>query len=92
MIFYEYFRTMAEGRVVVSLKCGVTLSGVLKAIDPFLNISLEGVEIPGDCPAFAAMRVCAVRGSAIKTIRLSPNPAGEKLLADASRLRCSLGQ
>lgn len=91
MIFFEYFNTMISKRVVVVLKNGLCVSGVLASVDPFLNIRLEGVQVEENNPALATISHCSIRGSAIKMLRLPHSEELEVLLSDASRLRCCLG-
>lgn len=92
MLFFEYFRAVSRSNVTVELKNGVVLSGILKVVDPFLNISLENVSVQSDCPVISKMETCSVRGSSIKLIRLKPCEPADSVLMEGTRLKSCLGK
>ncbi|KAI5171987.1 U6 snRNA-associated Sm-like protein LSm2 [Pancytospora epiphaga] len=91
MLFYEYFKTLISSPVSVSLKNGMAMRGILRNVDPFLNITLNEITVEIGDGFLSDMETCSIRGSAIKLIRVESNPEMTKKLADATRLRYSLG-
>lgn len=92
MLFYEYFRSLTGSHVAVELKNGMSLAGTLASIDPFLNAKLGGVRLVEGDDALGSLSVCSIRGSAIKTIRTRSRADSDRVLTDATRLRCCLGK
>ena len=45
MLFYSFFKTLEGKQVTVELKNNLRLTGVLVAVDQYLNIKLDSVEV-----------------------------------------------
>jgi len=68
MIFFSFFKTLVGQEVVVELKNGVTMRGVLVSVDQYLNVKLKsiGVDDAVTYPQLAALKNCFIRGSVIR--------------------------
>jgi len=91
MLFYEYFKTLISSHIIVSLKNGMVLSGLLVDVDPFLNLTLDRIQVEQGDDALADLQTCSIRGSAVKLIRFRGDAAVIQRVVDATRLRCCLG-
>jgi len=87
MLFYSFFKTLEGREVVVELKNGLEMKGVLHSVDQYLNVKLSNV-IPVHVdryPQLSCLRNCFVRGSVVRYIRISKNDVDVPLLQDAAR-------
>ena len=44
-VFYSFFKTLVEQEVTVELKNDLTIKGILKSVDQFLNIKLDEITV-----------------------------------------------
>lgn len=90
MLFYEFFKRHLNTPVKITLKNEMVLSGMLKSIDPFLNMKIDNVRVDDGVHGLENISVCSVRGSAIKCVDLEKNPTLDKRLCEATLLKFSL--
>lgn len=90
MLFYEFFKRHLNTPVKITLKNEMVLSGVLKSIDPFLNMKIDSVKLGNEVHGLGSVSVCSVRGSAIKCVDLDRDPVLDKRLCEATFLKFSL--
>ncbi|ORD94757.1 LSM2 [Enterospora canceri] len=95
MIYFEYFKSQIERQIVVHLKNRMVFRGILRNVDPFLNIKLDSVQIESDNEFISIkngiknIKMCSIRGSAIKCIEMDRIGIEERL-TEASRLRYNI--
>lgn len=92
MIFLEYFRRHIGKKVIITLKAGIEITGVLRNVDHFLNLMVASAMLRSteyqSCP-MQMLEVCSIRGSAVKFVDLEQNPMLERYISDATLLRFS---
>lgn len=95
MIFFEYFKTQLNNEVVVNLKNDMSIFGILKNVDPFLNIKIENAIATSNNEfiiidkSISNIQFCSIRGSAIKSVELKKNGL-EDHMVEATRIKCNL--
>ena len=98
-IFYSLFKTLVGSEVVVELKNGVVLRGVLTSVDQYLNVKLHNVHasthtvkpdtatlVERALPHMECVQNCFVRGSVIRYITLPPEQVDVHLLHESMRM------
>ncbi|KAH3901818.1 Sm-like protein LSM2 SCDLUD_001600 [Saccharomycodes ludwigii] len=88
MLFFSLFKTLVDQEVVVELKNGVEIKGVLKSVDQFLNLKLDNLQetsVFKQLPHLYAVRNIFIRGSNIRYVYLKKNMIDTNLLQDATR-------
>jgi U6 snRNA-associated Sm-like protein LSm2 len=45
IVFYSFFKTLVDQEVTVELKNDLTIKGILKSVDQFLNIKLDDITV-----------------------------------------------
>jgi small nuclear ribonucleoprotein (snRNP)-like protein len=45
VVFYSFFKTLVDQEVTVELKNDLTIKGILKSVDQFLNIKLDDITV-----------------------------------------------
>lgn len=73
--------------VVIELKNGMELRGVLFSVDQYLNIKLEDIEVldHDKYPHMWAVTKAFIRGSVVRYMQLDPLDVDCQLLQDATR-------
>ena len=95
MLFFEYFKSQLNNEIIVNLKNDISISGILKNVDPFLNIKIENViaistnEFIKINKSITNIKLCSIRGSAIKSVELKKNGLEEHMV-EATRIKCNL--
>ena len=87
MLFYEFLQTNLKSRMLVVLKNGVSISGELCSVDPYMNLSLQEVNVAGDYPGLNGIHTCSIRGSSVKYLMMKRNERLLEALNSGSRLR-----
>jgi U6 snRNA-associated Sm-like protein LSm2 len=44
-VFYSFFKTLVDQEVTVELKNDLSIKGILKSVDQFLNIKLDDINV-----------------------------------------------
>ncbi|KAH9410752.1 putative LSM domain-containing protein [Ordospora pajunii] len=87
MLFYEFLQSNIRNRIIVVLKNGVSISGELSNVDPYMNLSLQEVNAAGECPGLSGVHTCSIRGSSVKYVMMKKNDKLLEALNSGSRLR-----
>lgn len=90
MLFFEYFRKYVNKKITLYLKNELVITGILKSVDPYLNMQIISPEVSPDCPGLGKISKCSVRGSSIKTVDLEKDIELEARVTDATYLRFGL--
>lgn len=45
LVFYSFFKTLVDQEVTVELKNDLSIKGILKSVDQFLNIKLDDITV-----------------------------------------------
>ena len=45
VVFYSFFKTLVDQEVTVELKNDLSIKGILKSVDQFLNIKLDDITV-----------------------------------------------
>ena len=73
-LFYTFFQQLADKKtpVTVELKNDLQISGVLQAVDQFLNIKLNDITTsdPEEYPHVLSVKNMFIRGSVIRYVHL----------------------
>ncbi|PCH43833.1 U6 snRNA-associated Sm-like protein LSm2 [Wolfiporia cocos MD-104 SS10] len=87
MLIFSVFKTLTDQRVTVELKNDLCISGVLKSVDQFLNIRLDGIQVMDEerHPHMTAVKNCFIRGSVVRYVLLPAEAVDTQLLEDATR-------
>jgi len=87
MLIFSVFKTLTDQRVTVELKNDLSISGVLKSVDQFLNIRLDSIKVLDETrhPHMMAVKNCFIRGSVVRYVQLPAEHVDTQLLEDATR-------
>ncbi|EPY51261.1 U6 snRNP-associated protein core protein [Schizosaccharomyces cryophilus OY26] len=87
MLFYSFFKTLIDTEVTVELKNDMSIRGILKSVDQFLNVKLENISVVESekYPHMAAVKDLFIRGSVVRYVHMSSAYVDTILLADACR-------
>ncbi|KAG1851682.1 hypothetical protein F4604DRAFT_1883562 [Suillus subluteus] len=72
MLIFSVFKTLTDQRVTVELKNDLSITGVLKSVDQFLNIRLDSINVLDEArhPHMMAVKNCFIRGSVVRYVQL----------------------
>ncbi|KAG8711524.1 U6 snRNA-associated Sm-like protein LSm2 [Ceratobasidium sp. 395] len=76
-LVHNVFKTLTDQEVTVELKNDLSITGVLKSVDQFLNIRLDAIKM--------AVKNCFIRGSVVRYVQLPASGVDTQLLEDATR-------
>ncbi|KAK0454936.1 U6 snRNA-associated Sm-like protein LSm2 [Armillaria borealis] len=87
MLIFSVFKTLTDQQVTVELKNDLSITGVLKSVDQFLNIRLDNIQVldPARHPHMMAVKNCFIRGSVVRYVQLPGENVDTQLLEDATR-------
>ncbi|KAH9485026.1 U6 snRNA-associated Sm-like protein LSm2 [Psilocybe cubensis] len=87
MLIFSVFKTLTDQQVTVELKNDLSITGVLKSVDQFLNIRLDNIKVADENrhPHMMAVKNCFIRGSVVRYVQLPPEHVDTQLLEDATR-------
>lgn len=87
MLIFSVFKTLTDQQVTVELKNDLSITGVLKSVDQFLNIRLDNIKVLDEArhPHMMAVKNCFIRGSVVRYVQLPPESVDTQLLEDATR-------
>eukprot|EP01059_Diplonema_ambulator_P006907 TRINITY_DN1647_c0_g1_i1.p1 TRINITY_DN1647_c0_g1~~TRINITY_DN1647_c0_g1_i1.p1 ORF type:complete len:122 (+),score=20.89 TRINITY_DN1647_c0_g1_i1:1894-2259(+) len=89
MLFHSFFKSLEKKGnvdVIVELKNGMALRGVLVSVDQYLNLKLGNVHVDQKkYPQMAAVKICFIRGSVIRYIQLPPGEVDSDVMIEASK-------
>ncbi|KAI6044691.1 U6 snRNA-associated Sm-like protein LSm2 [Pisolithus marmoratus] len=65
----------------------LSITGVLKSVDQFLNIRLDSIKVLDEArhPHMMAVKNCFIRGSVVRYVQLPAEHVDTQLLEDATR-------
>ncbi|EMD32098.1 hypothetical protein CERSUDRAFT_119079 [Gelatoporia subvermispora B] len=92
MLIFSVFKTLTDQQVTVELKNDLSITGVLKSVDQFLNIRLDSIKVLDEArhPHMMAVKNCFIRGSVVRYVQLPAEHVDTQLLEDATRRgRCT---
>ncbi|KZT04602.1 Sm-like ribonucleoprotein [Laetiporus sulphureus 93-53] len=94
MLIFSVFKTLTDQRVTVELKNDLSITGVLKSVDQFLNIRLDSIKVLDEArhPHMMAVKNCFIRGSVVRYVQLPAEHVDTQLLEDATRRGCQSSQ
>jgi len=98
-VFYSFFKTLVDQEVTVELKNDLSIKGILKSVDQFLNIKLDDItvleenkyphlvssSIPTTLTRQVAVKNVFIRGSVVRYVHLPASAVDTALLEDATR-------
>ncbi|KAJ7163623.1 U6 snRNA-associated Sm-like protein LSm2 [Mycena crocata] len=99
MLIFSVFKTLTDQQVTVELKNDLSITGVLKSVDQFLNIRLDSIKVQDEARhphmaritlglsagLFMAVKNCFIRGSVVRYVQLPSEHVDTQLLEDATR-------
>ncbi|KAF8200989.1 hypothetical protein BJ912DRAFT_590001 [Pholiota molesta] len=87
MLIFSVFKTLTDQTVTVELKNDLSITGVLKSVDQFLNIRLDNIKVADENrhPHMMAVKNCFIRGSVVRYVTLPAEHVDTQLLEDATR-------
>lgn len=87
MLIFSLFKTLTDQTVTVELKNDLSITGVLKSVDQFLNIRLDNIKVLDEArhPHMMAVKNCFIRGSVVRYVQLPAQQVDTQLLEDATR-------
>jgi len=87
MLIFSVFKTLTDQQVTVELKNDLSITGVLKSVDQFLNIRLDSIKVADEArhPHMMAVKNCFIRGSVVRYVQLPSEHVDTQLLEDATR-------
>eukprot|EP00920_Eleutheroschizon_duboscqi_P028693 GHVT01069843.1.p4 GENE.GHVT01069843.1~~GHVT01069843.1.p4 ORF type:complete len:106 (+),score=11.42 GHVT01069843.1:2670-2987(+) len=89
MLFFNFFQSLVDRniQVTVELKNDLQITGILHAVDQFLNIKLNNVYVndPEKYPHLLSVKNCFVRGSVVRYVHLPPSEVETEQLQDLCR-------
>ncbi|THH08142.1 hypothetical protein EW145_g2901 [Phellinidium pouzarii] len=90
-LIFSLFKTLTEQTVTVELKNDLSITGVLKSVDQFLNIRLDNIKVLDEArhPHMMAVKNCFIRGSVVRYVQLPAQHVDTQLLEDATRRESS---
>ncbi|KAF8070572.1 hypothetical protein FPV67DRAFT_1414134, partial [Lyophyllum atratum] len=91
-LIFSVFKTLTDQQVTVELKNDLSITGILKSVDQFLNIRLDNIKVSDEArhPHMMAVKNCFIRGSVVRYVQLSAENVDTQLLEDATRRGTSL--
>lgn len=98
-VFYSFFKTLVDQEVTVELKNDLSIKGILKSVDQFLNIKLDDITVLEEekyphlvsIPQSSvntlqiAVKNVFIRGSVVRYVHLPAAAVDTQLLEDATR-------
>ncbi|KAK7472746.1 ribosomal protein S8A [Stygiomarasmius scandens] len=86
-LIFSVFKTLTDQQVTVELKNDLSITGVLKSVDQFLNIRLDNIKVLDEArhPHMMAVKNCFIRGSVVRYVQLPSEHVDTQLLEDATR-------
>jgi small nuclear ribonucleoprotein (snRNP)-like protein len=74
-VFQVLFRALLANPVIVELKNGVVMKGILQSTDDFLNLRLTAIEVlnASSFPPLPPISQAFVRGSAVACVHIPPD-------------------
>ncbi|KAI3618666.1 40s ribosomal protein s8 [Moniliophthora roreri] len=86
-LIFSVFKTLTDQQVTVELKNDLSITGVLKSVDQFLNIRLDNIKVLDEArhPHMMAVKNCFIRGSVVRYVQLPAEHVDTQLLEDATR-------
>ncbi|CCM00833.1 uncharacterized protein FIBRA_02875 [Fibroporia radiculosa] len=86
-LIFSVFKTLTDQQVTVELKNDLSITGVLKSVDQFLNIRLDSITVLDEArhPHMMAVKNCFIRGSVVRYVQLPAEHVDTQLLEDATR-------
>lgn len=89
MLFFSFFRTLAERnvQVTVELKNDLCITGILQSADQFYNLKLMNISVnePDKYPQMLSCKSCFIRGSVVRYVHLPAHEVDTDLLQDGCR-------
>jgi len=87
MLIFSVFKTLTDQTVTVELKNDLSITGVLKSVDQFLNIRLDAIKVQDEArhPHMMAVKNCFIRGSVVRYVEIPASAIDTQLLEDATR-------
>ncbi|KAI5118068.1 hypothetical protein M0805_006331 [Coniferiporia weirii] len=87
LLIFSLFKTLTDQTVTVELKNDLSITGVLKSVDQFLNIRLDNIKVLDEArhPHMMAVKNCFIRGSVVRYVQLPAQHVDTQLLEDATR-------
>ncbi|KAL5507066.1 hypothetical protein ACEPAH_6522 [Sanghuangporus vaninii] len=87
MLIFSLFKTLTDQTVTVELKNDLSITGVLKSVDQFLNIRLDNIKVMDEAhhPHMMPVKNCFIRGSVVRYVQLPAQHVDTQLLEDATR-------
>ncbi|KAL9067540.1 MAG: hypothetical protein Q9161_006818 [Pseudevernia consocians] len=87
MLFFSFFKTLVDHEVTVELKNDISIKGVLKSVDQFLNIKLDDIQVVEELkyPHLSSVKNVFIRGSVVRYVHLPGAAVDVALLEDATR-------
>lgn len=91
MLIFSVFKTLTDQEVTVELKNDLSIVGILKSVDQFLNIKIEVLRVLDEerHPHMMAVKNCFIRGSVVRYVQLPKAAVDTQLLEDATRRESS---
>ena len=86
-LFHSFFKTLVGKEVVVELKNGLQVVGLLQSVDHYLNVKLDAARAvdPVAFPHLSSVKNLFVRGSVLRYIKLAAKDVDAVLLQAAAR-------
>lgn len=83
----SFFKTLTNQVVTVELKNDIRIRGTLKAVDQYLNIKLDDVDVLDldKYPHLSSVKNMFIRGSVVRYVVLPQSQVDTSLLEDATR-------
>ncbi|CCJ28938.1 unnamed protein product [Pneumocystis jirovecii] len=87
MLFYSFFKTLIDTQVVVELKNDLSIRGILKSCDQFLNLRIDDCQVLEELkyPHLSAVKNMFIRGSVVRYVHIPSENVDTSLLEDATR-------
>ncbi|KAI9798975.1 MAG: hypothetical protein M1833_004328 [Piccolia ochrophora] len=87
MLFFSFFKTLVDHEVTVELKNDISIRGILKSVDQFLNIKLDDIQVVEELkyPHLSSVKNIFIRGSVVRYVHLPGSAVDTALLEDATR-------
>eukprot|EP01062_Namystynia_karyoxenos_P038885 TRINITY_DN28266_c0_g2_i1.p2 TRINITY_DN28266_c0_g2~~TRINITY_DN28266_c0_g2_i1.p2 ORF type:complete len:105 (+),score=31.63 TRINITY_DN28266_c0_g2_i1:114-428(+) len=90
-LFYSLFKSLerkGDVEVIVELKNGVMLRGVLQSVDPHLNMRLGSLQADAERYPQLAPSVggqCFIRGSVVRYVQVPPSDVDTRVFVESCR-------
>ncbi|KAA6409914.1 MAG: U6 snRNA-associated Sm LSm2 [Lasallia pustulata] len=87
MLFFSFFKTLVDHEVTVELKNDISIRGILKSVDQYLNIKLDDIQVVDELnyPHLSSVKNVFIRGSVVRYVHLPGAAVDTALLEDATR-------